>query len=88
MAKYERHLEGDFYELLNWVHHDIINGSISATYEDGSDYTAGSVKVAVRVYERYSMLGKNRNLIVRYTLPEVYINISSLLSCQIGLLFD
>ncbi len=60
MAKYERHLEGDFYELLNWVHHDIINGSISATYEDGSDYTAGSVKVAVRVYERYSMLGKNR----------------------------
>ncbi|HHV59441.1 MAG TPA: hypothetical protein GXX49_03950 [Clostridiaceae bacterium] len=60
MAKYERHLEGDFSELLNWVHSDITRGSISASYEDGSDYTTGSVRVAVRVYERYSMMGKNR----------------------------
>jgi len=60
MAKYERVLEGDFSQLLNWLHNDIINGSISASYEDGSDFNAGQVKVAVRVYERYSMMGKNR----------------------------
>ncbi|NLC68516.1 MAG: hypothetical protein GX754_06970 [Clostridiaceae bacterium] len=60
MAKYERTLTGDFNEFLSWLHNDIIRGSISASYEDGSDITMGQVKVAVRVYERYSMLGKNR----------------------------
>lgn len=60
MAKYERALKGDFNELLNWLHNDIVRGSISASYEDGSDITVGQVKIAVRVYERYSMLGKNR----------------------------
>ena len=33
---------------------------MSASYEDGSDYTIGSVRCAVRVYERYSYLGGNR----------------------------
>ena len=34
--------------------------SISATYEDGSDYRAGNVRCAARVYERYSYMGGNR----------------------------
>jgi len=59
MAKYGRRLKGNFDELLDWLHEDITSG-ISASYEDGSDYTIGTVKVAVRVYERYSLLGKNR----------------------------
>jgi hypothetical protein len=33
---------------------------VSASYEDGSDCDVGEGKVAVRVYERYSMLGGNR----------------------------
>ena len=77
MAKYERRLEGDFYELLNWIHHDITSGSLSASYEDGSDYTMGSVKVAVRVYERYSMLGKNRvslNVTIVGDRPKLFIS--------------
>lgn len=60
MAKYEKYLEGSFHELLDRLHHDITSGSISASYEDGSDITIGQVKLAVRVYERYSMMGGNR----------------------------
>jgi hypothetical protein len=60
MAKYERKLVGDFHELLNWLHNDIVRGSISASYEDGSDINMGDIKLAVRVYERYSMVGGNR----------------------------
>ena len=60
MAKYERSLQGDFDELLNWLHKDITGGSISVSYEDGSAATMGQVRLAVRVYERYSMAGGNR----------------------------
>lgn len=60
MAKFEKRLKGDFQELLDWIHKDITNGSFSASYEDGSNYNFGQMKVAVRVYERYSMAGGNR----------------------------
>ena len=60
MAKYERIFSGNFNDFLNNLHRDITQGSASATYEDGSDFSAGQVKMAVRVYERYSMIGKNR----------------------------
>ena len=60
MAKYERHFSGDFYSALSALHDGILNGSASATYEDGSDCTAGDVRCAVRVYERYSLVGGNR----------------------------
>lgn len=60
MAKYERSFEGDFNELLNWLHTDITNGSVSVSYEDGSDVIMGQARLAIRVYERYSMAGGNR----------------------------
>lgn len=60
MAKYERQFRGDFDTALSRLHNGILAGSISASYEDGSDYTAGDVRCAVRVYERYSYMGKNR----------------------------
>lgn len=60
MAKYEYALEGNFDDLLDRLHEDITKGSASATFEDGSDFIAGDVRVAVRVYERYSMIGSNR----------------------------
>ena len=60
MAKYERRLTGDFDSLVRWLNNDIRNGGISVTYEDGSDVTMGSVRTAVRVYERYSAMGGNR----------------------------
>ena len=60
MAKYERRFSGDFYSALSALHDGILNGSASATYEDGSDCAAGDVRCAVRVYERYSLAGGNR----------------------------
>jgi len=60
MAKYVRKLKGKFNELIEYIHSDITNGSISASYEDGNRVVFGDVKVETRVYERYSMLGGNR----------------------------
>lgn len=60
MAKYEKTLHGNFEDLLDRLHNDITSGSVSASYEDGSDIDIGQIRVAVRVYERYSMVGGNR----------------------------
>ena len=60
MAKYEKHLTGNFDELLELVTDSVLNGSMSASYEDGSDWTNGTVRCAVRVFERYSYMGGNR----------------------------
>ena len=60
MAKYEKRLKGNFGEFVEWIHEGISNGSSSVTYEDGSDIDLGDARVAVRVYERYSMAGGNR----------------------------
>ena len=60
MAKYERNFQGDFNDLLNILDSGILNGSASASFEDGSDYSYNDIRCAVRVYERYSMKGDNR----------------------------
>jgi len=60
MAKSEYIIKGDFDELLNMLHSGILSGSVSASFEDGSSFISGGVRCAVRVYERYSMLGENR----------------------------
>ena len=50
MAKFECTITGDFDAVLQRLHNGILSGSASATYEDGSDYAAGDVRCAVRVY--------------------------------------
>ena len=60
MAKHESRLQGNFDELLRRLDTGILKGSVSASFEDGSDYSSGDVRCAVRVYERYSMFGGNR----------------------------
>ena len=60
MAKFEKSIHGDFDQVLTRLHDGILNSSISASYEDGSDHRCGPVRCAVRVYERYSALGANR----------------------------
>ena len=60
MAKYERLLNGNFDSLLQTLDREILSGSISASFQGGSDFSAGNVRCAVRVYERYSMIGSNR----------------------------
>lgn len=38
MAKYEHSFRGNFDEALNSLHQGILGGSVTASYEDGSDY--------------------------------------------------
>lgn len=60
MAKREWRLQGDFRGLVLAIEEGIKRGSVSASLEDGSDYSTEQVQVAVRVFERYSWLGSNR----------------------------
>ena len=60
MAKYECELHGDFDETLNYFHKGILEGSMSASYEDESYCQRAGVRCCVRVYERYSWTGGNR----------------------------
>ena len=60
MAKLERRVNEDFSRLLQRINDGILNGSVSATLEDRSDFRSGTAKCSVRVYERYSYMGGNR----------------------------
>ncbi len=60
MAKYEKMVEGNFDSILEALDAAVLNGSVSASFEDGSDYEKGDFHCAVRVYERYSWTGGNR----------------------------
>ena len=60
MAKYEKVLKGNFSEILRRIEDEILNGSISASLEERSDFNCGESRCSVRVFERYSYLGGNR----------------------------
>ena len=60
MAKIERYINEDFDQLLSKIEDGIINGSMSATLEDASDFRSGTARCSVRVFERYSYAGGNR----------------------------
>ena len=50
MAKIERYINEDFDQLLSKIESGIINGSMSATLEDVSDFRSGTVRCSVRVF--------------------------------------
>lgn len=60
MAKLVRTIEGDFDQVLRKIEDGILNGSVSASLEDSSDFRSGAVRCSVRVFERYSYAGGNR----------------------------
>jgi hypothetical protein len=60
MAKLEQIVYGDFNQILGKIEHGILNGSMSASLEDSSDFESGSARCSVRVFERYSWSGSNR----------------------------
>ena len=60
MAKLEKMVKGDFNQLLRKIENGIINGSVSASLEDSSDFISGDARCSVRVFERYSYTGNNR----------------------------
>ncbi len=60
MAKLEHTMNGNFSEILHRIEEGIIEGSVSASLEDSSDFYEGDAVCAVRVFERYSYMGGNR----------------------------
>lgn len=76
MAKLECELQGDFSLILSQLEDEIINGSISASLEEKSDFCSGSAYCAVRVYERYSFTGGNRVSLEPYSFAKRRQNFS------------
>lgn len=60
MAKLERTLRGNFNQILRNIEDGILNGSMSASLEEASDFRSGDARCSVRVFERYSYTGGNR----------------------------
>lgn len=60
MAKYENTLIGDFEKVVTRLENDISNSGISMNLVDESNYTIGTTKIAVRVYDKYFMRNGNR----------------------------
>ena len=60
MAKLEKTLTGNFNQILSNIESGILNGSVSASLEDASDFRNGDARCSVRVFERYSYMGGNR----------------------------
>lgn len=60
MAKLEHTINGNFDQVLRKIEDGILNGSMSASLEDSSDFRSGDAKCSVRVFERYSYAGGNR----------------------------
>lgn len=60
MAKWEQTFTGNFDALLQKIEQGILNGSTSASLEDGSDFIGTDSRCSVRVFERYSYTGGNR----------------------------
>ncbi len=60
MAKYECTLHGNFSTVVDKLSSGILGGSMSASLEDCSDFSSGSARCTVLVFERYSYMGGNR----------------------------
>lgn len=60
MAKLEKTVSGNFDEILKRIEKGILEGSLTASLEDSSDFSDGDTRCSVRVFERYSAFGSNR----------------------------
>ena len=60
MAKLECTINGNIDEVLARITDGIESASMTASLEDGSDFISGDSRCSVRVFERYSYMGKNR----------------------------
>lgn len=60
MAKLEKNVPGSFDSVLHRIEEGVLNGSMSATLEEKSDFRGRNARCSVRVFERYSAFGGNR----------------------------
>lgn len=47
----------DFDEVLNYFHEQLVGRGVTTDLRSGSDYRDGAVRVAVRIYDRFAILG-------------------------------
>jgi len=59
MSKYERTIIGDFNEILSFCETSILKKSVSASLTDETNFESNGIRVAIRVFERYSLFGKD-----------------------------
>ena len=91
MAKIERYINEDFDQLLSKIENGIINGSMSATLEDASDFRSGTARCSVRVFERYSYAGGNRvslNITLFSKMTKIQFNFPQLQREEVKLYFS
>ena len=60
MAKLEKTVQGNFNQILQRIEQEILNGSMSASLEETSNFRSGDARCSVRVFERFSFIGSNR----------------------------
>ncbi len=60
MAIYQAFVKGDLDTVLNALHEAIIKGSSTISMEESLNVELSETKLAIRAYERYSILGQNR----------------------------
>lgn len=60
MAKYEKHVHGNFRNIVNQLEKDIINSDLSMNLVDESNYESADISMAVRVYDKYFMRNGSR----------------------------
>ena len=76
MAKLEQTVYGDFNQILNKIQTGILNGSMSASLEESSDFESGNARCSVRVFERYSWSGSNhREEVRKWLFSNIAINL-------------
>ncbi len=71
MAKLEAHLTGNFEQIVEFIHKEVWQQSMSISLEESYQTTAGTRRIEQRVYERFSYTGGNRaSLSVLFTETE------------------
>ena len=60
MAKYENTIKGNFGEVVETLHHDIIESAMSMNLVDESYHEFEDTKVVLKVYDKYFMRNNSR----------------------------
>ena len=60
MARFEKVFYEPLSSVIGKVESAVMQGSMTASLEESSDFSVGDARCAVRVFERYSWSGSNR----------------------------
>jgi len=60
MAKYETRVTGNFDEIADCLHQDVMGSAMSINLIDQSCFEAGTVRIVTRVYDKYYMRNSSR----------------------------